>query len=112
MYTTKLLIFNRNRNISLFGAFYHLTLTFHENKFQKSVKAFLDTLTITTTILLLLYYYYYNSLSGATFCANYVKFSRMLTFRECSLLGVLPLLAKDNASADTWFLLISAYHVC
>src|SRR6218665_107932 len=78
-YTTKLLIFYRNRDISLFGAFYHSTLTFPENKFQKSVKAFFDTLTITT-----------NSLSGDTFCSNYVKFSRLLTFGECSLLGVLP----------------------
>ena len=41
--------FYRNRNISVFGAFYHSTLTFHENTFQKSVKAFFDTLTITTT---------------------------------------------------------------
>ena len=36
------------------------------------------------------YYYYDNSLSGATFYANYVKFSRLLTFVACSLLGVLP----------------------
>src|SRR6218665_2600785 len=43
-YTTKLSIFYRNRNISLYGAFYHSTLTFHENKFQKSVKAFSTSL--------------------------------------------------------------------
>src|SRR6218665_2853051 len=72
-YTTKLLIFYRNRNISLFGAFYHSTLTFHENKFKKSVKAFFDILTTTNTTIL---------------CGNYVKFSKLLTFGPCSPLGV------------------------
>src|SRR6218665_3247647 len=64
-YTTKLSIIYRNRNISLFGACYHSTLTFHERNLKKPS---FDTLTIhlvllfvllciTCTIIVLLYYF-------------------------------------------------------
>src|SRR6218665_461375 len=58
-YTTKLSIIYRNRNISLFGACYHSTLTFHERNLKKTVfrHPYYSPCTIICTTLYYLYYY-------------------------------------------------------
>ena len=77
-YTTRLSIIYRNWNISWCGALHHSTVTSHENNFKN---LFFDTLTITTRII-------HWAVPPSMLIS--LRASKMLTFGQCSPVGVLP----------------------